>query len=252
MHRDPTAQPADASAEGARVARPRLEPARVRERIEEVVEPVVAAHKCELVELDWRREPTGWVLRLYVERLGHDPRHEVGGVGIDECGWISRDVSTALDVADLVDHAYNLEVSSPGLERPLGKAEHYRRFVGLRAKLRLDVALEAHPGRKAYKGEILGERDGIVSVRDDDVGAVELPLEHVQRASLVYEPAPKVKPGKQKKPARDVRDPAGHHARDDVRSKNSKKKGAAPGAAALGDAQADQPRKARGDSEQER
>lgn len=234
MHRE-TDKPAPEAitAEGER--RAPVPPARVRERILEVVEPVIAAHKCELVELDWRREPIGWVLRLYVERLGHDPRNTIGGVGIDECTSISRDVSTAMDVAELVDHAYNLEVSSPGLERPLAKAEHYRRFVGLRAKMRLEQALDAHPGRKAYKGEIVAERDGVVSLRDDEVGQVELPLSRVQRASLVFEPAPKVKPGKQKKT-----------------EKSDKKKGAAPSAAATRDAQEDKPRRSRGDSEQER
>ena len=91
----------------------------MRESLIAAVEPVLAAHKCELVEFDWRREPVGWVMRLYVEHIGHDPRLQIGGVGIDECARISRDVSTALDVADLISHAYHLEVSSPGLERPL-------------------------------------------------------------------------------------------------------------------------------------
>lgn len=232
MHSDPTEKPAPHAAQAAEgEPRAKVEPARVREKLVELVEPVLAAHKCELVELDWRREPIGWVLRLYVERLGHDPRNTIGGVGIDECAWISRDVSTALDVADLVDHHYNLEVSSPGLERPLAKAEHYRRFAGLRAKVRLEQALDAHPGRKAFKGEILGERDGKALLRDDDVGEVALPIGQIQRASLVYEPAPKVKPGKQSK---------------------QKAKGAAPNAAATREEHADKPRKLRGDSEHER
>jgi ribosome maturation factor RimP len=140
-------------------------------------------------------------------------------------------VSTALDVADLVDHHYNLEVSSPGLERPLSKAEHYHRFAGLKAKVRLEQALDAYPGRKAFRGEILGERDGAVLLREDDLGSIELPLARIARASLVYEPAPKVKPGKQKQ-------------------NKQKQKGAAPGAAATHDE--DKPQNSRGASEQER
>ncbi len=175
-------------------ATPRRGPV-AREAILQVVEPAVAAHKCELVELEWRREPIGWVMRLYVEHLGHDPRLTIGGVGIDECARISRDVSLALDVAELIDHHYNLEVSSPGLERPLTKPQHYRRFVGLRAKVRLSEAMDS---RKVFRGEILGGDEAAARLRDDEVGEVSLPYDRIQRAALVYEPKPVTKPGKAK------------------------------------------------------
>lgn len=170
----------------------------LREDILKVLEPVLAAHKCELIDLEWRREPIGWVMRLYIEHLGHDPRLTIGGVGIDECARISRDVSMALDVADIIDHHYNLEVSSPGLERPLTKPQHFRRFAGLRAKVRMEQPVNA---RRVFRGELLGtdERDdAAVRLRDDEVGEVTIPFDSIQRASLVYEPAPKVKPGKGK------------------------------------------------------
>jgi ribosome maturation factor RimP len=166
-----------------------------REAILKVVEPAVAAHKCELVELEWRREPIGWVMRLYIEHLGHDPRLKIGGVGIDECARISRDVSMALDVAEIIDHHYNLEVSSPGLERPLTKPEHYRRFVGLRAKVRLNEAMDS---RKVFRGEIAAATDASVKLLDEEIGEVTIPYDRIQRAALVYEPAPKAKPGKSK------------------------------------------------------
>lgn len=164
--------------------------------IRAVVEPVVAGARCEIVDIEWRREPIGWVLRLYVERLGHDPRLQVGGVGLEDCVRISRDVSTAMDVAELVDHAYHLEVSSPGLERPLTKLADYERFQGLRAKLRIDPALDAHPGRRNYRGEISGVEGESVRLHDDEVGDVVLPKARIQKAHLVFEPAPKHKPGK--------------------------------------------------------
>lgn len=177
----------------------------VREAIVRVVEPVVAAHRCELVDLEYRREPVGWVLRVYVERVGHDPRNRIGGVGLDECVHISRDLSTALDVADLVAHHYQLEVSSPGLERPLTKAQDYRRFTGLRAKLRLHdpIDLPAHGApRRAFRGEILSvtEPGDAFVLRDDEVGEIELPLARVAKSHLVYDPPPKVKPGKKGAP----------------------------------------------------
>jgi ribosome maturation factor RimP len=167
----------------------------LREDVLKVVEPAVAAHKCELVELEWRREPIGWVMRLYVEHLGHDPRLQIGGVGIDECARISRDVSMALDVAEIIDHHYNLEVSSPGLERPLTKPQHYRRFVGLRAKVRLSEAMD---NRKVFRGEILSADETSAKLLDEEIGEVTIPYDRIQRAALVYEPAPKAKPGKGK------------------------------------------------------
>lgn len=197
----PESDPTDPPPPAEPVA-PRRGPVR-REDILEVVEPAVAAHKCELVELEWRREPIGWVMRLYVEHVGHDPRLTIGGVGIDECARISRDVSTALDVADVIDHHYNLEVSSPGLERPLTKPQHYRRFAGLRAKVRLETPLaqpadSALANRKVFRGEILGGDDATARLLDDELGEVSLPYDRIQRAALVYEPKPVTKPGKAK------------------------------------------------------
>lgn len=191
---DPTEHDQDSPAPSAE-ERPRS-PEAVREAIIKVVEPAIATHRCELVDVEWRREPIGWVLRLYVERLGHDPRLTVGGVGLEDCVAISRDVSTAMDVADIVGHAYNLEVSSPGLDRPLTKAPEFQRFAGLRARLRVSPPLPAHEGRRNYKGEIVGLVGQDVHLRDDDVGEVKIPFTSVQKANLVFEPPPKTKPGK--------------------------------------------------------
>jgi ribosome maturation factor RimP len=177
---------------------------RVREQAAQLALPVVAAHHCELVSLEYRREPNGWVLRLFVERIGHDPRNAVGGVTLEQCSKISRDLGTALEVAELIEHAFHLEVSSPGLDRPLVSLADWKRFVGLRAKLHLAQPIEAHPQRKVYRGEILGLRgEGPhtqIALREDDVGEVALPFAGVAKAHLLLEghqPAPK--PGKAKK-----------------------------------------------------
>jgi ribosome maturation factor RimP len=172
----------------------------VVERVQEIVEPLVAVHHCELVALELRAEPSGWVLRLYVERLGHDPRNAVGGVTLEACTAISRDVSAALDVNELIDHAYNLEVSSPGLDRPLAKPADFVRFAGLRARLHLSQETAAHPKRKGYKGTILAADEREIHFRDDDVGEVTIPQASVEKASLVYEAPVKTKPGKKAAP----------------------------------------------------
>jgi ribosome maturation factor RimP len=189
-----------------RIVSPEERTARLREKIVQAALPVVAAQHCELVSLEYRREPIGWVLRLFIERLGHDPRKAVGGVTLAECSKVSRDLGMALDVAELIDHAYNLEVSSPGLERPLVKPEDYARFLGMRAKIQLSSPIEAHPNRKVFRGELLALRDPEIGsgetgrqivLREDDVGDVTLPFESVAKANLVvdeYKPAPR--PGK--------------------------------------------------------
>jgi ribosome maturation factor RimP len=175
---------------------PQPDVGRVVERVQTIVTPIVAVHRCELVSVELRREPIGWVLRLYVERLGHDPRLAIGGVTLEDCTSVSRDVSAALDVHEVLEHAYHLEVSSPGLDRPLVKPADFVRFVGLRARLHLGESLAAHPKRRGFKGEILAADDVTIRFRDDDVGELEIPHASVQNANLVYDEPPKPKPGK--------------------------------------------------------
>lgn len=175
--------------------------ARTITAVEAVAAPVLAAHHCELVQLEYRREPHGWVLRLYVERLGHDPRLSIGGVDLADCSRISRDLSTALDVAGTIEHAYHLEISSPGLERPLGAVEHYRRFAGLPAKLVLRTAVVVGGrSQRVLQGELLGtEGEGAsarVRVADTQLGPTSVPFADVARAHLVYVPKTGEKPGK--------------------------------------------------------
>ncbi|PIE57166.1 MAG: ribosome maturation factor RimP [Desulfobulbus propionicus] len=83
----------------------------------------------ELVDVEYRREGQGWVLRLFIDKEG--------GVTVDDCATVSREVSRFLDVEDSIDHAFSLEVSSPGLERPLKKDADFLRFAGRKIRLRL-------------------------------------------------------------------------------------------------------------------
>jgi ribosome maturation factor RimP len=205
-HPHPGDRPQTASAQGAIGATEDAADARrgeglrrVTEQVRLLAEPIVRASKCELVAMDFRREALGWGLRLMVEREGHDPRTPVGGVTLEQCARISRDVGTALDVAETIDHAYHLEVSSPGLERPLTKAEDYTRFVGLVARVQLHDPLPSL-NRRSFKGELLpGSTATTIRLRDADVGEVLLPLSGVARAHLVYSPPEKPKPGKARK-----------------------------------------------------
>jgi ribosome maturation factor RimP len=158
-----------------------------------VVEPVVRGHGAELVDLEFRPERGGWVLRLYVEKEGAAERNlstRDAAVNLELCAGISRDLSPALDVADLVPHAYQLEVSSPGVERPLRTERDFVRFAGERAKLKLHEPLPAAGDKAALQRVVVGTLDGVVDghvrVREGK-RTLDIPLSGVESARLVFE-----------------------------------------------------------------
>ena len=146
-------------------------------KIEEIARPVVQRHGAELVDLSFRREAGGWVLRLLIDRDG--------GVGVDLCADISRDVSAELDVADFIDHAYTLEVSSPGLDRPLKEARDFQRYRGRHARVK---TAQLVGGRKNFVGEIVGlsDTDDAVQLAVDGQ-TFTIPLAAISRANLKVE-----------------------------------------------------------------
>src|SRR5688572_547357 len=110
-----------------------------RARLEVVVGPVLRAHGAELVDVEFKSEPVGWVLRVFVEKLGSAAclaDTKAAAVDVDLCASVARELSPALDVADFIPHRYHLEVSSPGVERSLRAAQDFVRFGGKKAKLR--------------------------------------------------------------------------------------------------------------------
>ena len=145
----------------------------------------------ELVELQWNREPEGWVLRVFIDRPegpklpgateGDAKVFEPMYVSHEDCERVSRDLSATLDVADSIHHAYRLEVSSPGIDRPLRRERDFARFAGRKAKLRTTDAVE---GRRNFSGLLLGAQDGEVQI-DCDGRSYQLPIANIVRANLV-------------------------------------------------------------------
>ncbi len=124
-----------------------------RERLTAVIDPVVHAHGAELCDFELKNE-NGWVLRVYVERLGATEKKlstKDAAIDLDLCASIARDLSPALDVADPIPHRYHLEVGSPGVERPLKKAHDFERFAGEKAKLKLRAGVG---GQKVLVGKL--------------------------------------------------------------------------------------------------
>jgi ribosome maturation factor RimP len=153
----------------------------LRKTVADLCRPVVKRAGFDLILVEWGTRQGRAVLRLYVDRL--DPQ-DGNGVTLDDCVSISRQVSAVLDVEDVIQSAYSLEVSSPGIDRPLTRPEHFRRFMGQRAKLRL----KKRDGidRRRYSGTICEVDDQSVTLEVDGTRHT-FPLDQVDRANLVGE-----------------------------------------------------------------
>lgn len=143
-----------------------------------LAEPYVRDAGFDLVEVQYGREQAGWVLRLFIDAL---PGME--GVSHTDCERVSRDVSAALDVADPIPNAYQLEVSSPGLDRPLRREQDFARFAGQSARIRMaeDGGVE---GRRNFAGTIKAAKDGRVEIECDG-RSYQLPIEDIAKANLI-------------------------------------------------------------------
>ena len=140
----------------------------------ELLEPVVAAEGLELVELEYRRESPGWVLRLFLDRAQ--------GITVEHCAQMSRLLGDLLDVADLIPNAYHLEVSSPGLNRPLRKPQHYQQQLGHIVELRTLAPINK---RRNFRGVLRAADEQQVAV-DCDGQLFEIALADIERARLRY------------------------------------------------------------------
>lgn len=139
-----------------------------------MLEPGVRALGFELVEVEYKGAGGGQnLLRVYID----SPK----GITVDDCARVSRQISAALDVEDPIAEAYVLEVSSPGLDRPLTKREDFERYAGETVKVRMN---EAVLGRRNFKGTLVGmEGDAVVVVVDNE--RFSLPIARIERARLV-------------------------------------------------------------------
>nr|WP_246371246.1 ribosome maturation factor RimP [Lysobacter penaei] len=179
--------------------------------------PTVASLGLELLGVEYLPSPGGAIVRLYIDipeaetsREGEAPR----SVGIDECEAVSREVSAQLDVEDPISGNYTLEVSSPGIDRPLFTAAHFRRFLGASAKVVLRLPQD---GRRRLQARISGIEDDAV-VFDLDGTAFTVAIDNIEKARLVPDwaalgMAPS-RPGKGGKGEKNTRKPTNKPAAD--------------------------------------
>lgn len=153
-----------------------------RERLLAAVDPVLRAHGLNGVEAIWRTDHRGWVLYLTVERP--DSSEPGAGITLDLCADVSRDLSAALDVLDLVPGAYRLEVGSPGVERKLYTRDEYARFAGRQVKVRCK---EAIAGDHVQRGLLSGTDDQGRILLDTERGVLALDYEQIVSGQLVLD-----------------------------------------------------------------
>ncbi len=153
----------------------------VAARVAELATPRAGSLGLELVDVEYRQEGGRMVLRLFIDREG--------GVSLDDCAAVSRELSEILDVEDVIRGRYNLEVSSPGLDRPLKKPSDYDRFAGRLVKIRTFELLADDAGnkRKTFVGELIGLEEGVVRLKLKEGQTAGIPLAKVAKANLEFE-----------------------------------------------------------------
>jgi ribosome maturation factor RimP len=151
------------------------------ERIHHIVAPILQGMVMELVDLEFKPEGKGWVLRIFIDKDG--------GVTLDDCADVSREVGAVLEIEDVIEPSYRLEVSSPGLDRPLKTPRDYERFRGSLVKLKTHERLDPDGRgyeRKTFVGKLLGLEAGQVRILQVDKkgGEALFPLEAIAQANL--------------------------------------------------------------------
>jgi ribosome maturation factor RimP len=150
-------------------------PKEIAERVRAIADPILIDEGMELAGVDYRRETRGWVLRLTIDKEG--------GVTLDDCGRISQQVGRELDVEDFISTPYVLEVSSPGLTRPLKSEKDFIKHCNRLIKLR---TVDPINSRQQFEGKLLGVSDNQIQLEMEE-GIIQIPLAKIAKANLEIE-----------------------------------------------------------------
>jgi ribosome maturation factor RimP len=150
-----------------------------RQKIIELVEPVIEFEHIELIDVECHKMKSRWLVRIYIDKEG--------GVTIDDCADISYLVGDLLDVHDIPPGPYNLEISSPGLDRPLVRDKDFIKYTGSRVKIRVSKAID---GKRNFRGtliEYIQAEEKKTIVVDEGGKRYSIPREIVTKANLEYD-----------------------------------------------------------------
>ena len=151
------------------------------QRVETLLQPILDAMGLELVELEFKKVGRSYLLRVFIDKPD--------GVNLDDCAEVSRELSVQLDVEDCIASRYTLEVSSPGLDRPLKKEQDFIRYQGRLAVVKTTELLKDEKGspRKTFLGFIEGVEDGVVMIRLKEGPQARIPWDKIAKAHLEFE-----------------------------------------------------------------
>ncbi len=148
------------------------------EQIRQILDPILKSMGLDLWDMEFQKQGPKGLLRIYIDReIG-------GGITLGDCEKVSRDLGAALDVGDVIQHAYTLEVSSPGLDRSLTKPEHYIRFEGSLVRIK---TYQPVSGQKVFRGKLRGLAGPLVIVELESGETMHIPLEGIAKTSLEVE-----------------------------------------------------------------
>jgi ribosome maturation factor RimP len=150
-------------------------PKEIVEHVRAIADPLLMSEGMELVQVDYRRESRGWVLRLTIDKEE--------GVTLDDCSRVSQQVGRELDVEDFIPSPYVLEVSSPGLTRPLKSEKDFIKYCNRLIKLR---TVDPINSRQQFKGKLLGVSNNQIELEMEE-GIVQIPLAKIAKANLEIE-----------------------------------------------------------------
>jgi ribosome maturation factor RimP len=142
------------------------------ERLRAMIHPIVLNEGMEVVDIEYRRESGGWILRLILDKEG--------GVTLDDCTRVSQEVGRSLDVEDILQTSYTLEVSSPGLTRPLKTEKDFMKYLHRLVKVK---TVDPIQNRRQFKGKLLGVSENEVEI-EVEREIFQIPLSNVAKANL--------------------------------------------------------------------
>ncbi|PAB61229.1 ribosome maturation factor RimP [Anaeromicrobium sediminis] len=146
---------------------------RTVEIVEELAIPIIEENKFELVDVEFVKEGPHWFLRLYIDKDG--------GIGLDDCQLVSEKISKKLDEVDPIEHNYYLEVSSPGIDRPLKKDKDFEKYKGEQIEVFLYAPYE---GKKVLQGELLGLENNEINIKDENNNIIKIERSKVSKVKL--------------------------------------------------------------------
>ena len=145
------------------------------EAVRALVQPILQDYSLELVDVEYLRERSGWIVRITIDKEG--------GVTLGDCTTVSRELGFLMEIKEVIEHPFNLEVSSPGLNRPLKTEKDFERFAGRKVTIKTAEPLD---GRRNFQGTLRSFKNGHVTL-DNQEKTWRIPFEAIAKAKLIYE-----------------------------------------------------------------